>query len=89
MSFKIIPLKCLSHLSGSNELRRILWAQSNIHYVRKGVLWGPLDQILGPILLAWINLILAWIINNRHYNLSDAITYPLLNLNGATIEAGN
>ena len=88
MSLKIIPLKCSSHLSGANELRRILWAQFDINYIRKGVLWGPLDQILGTLLLTWINLILAWIINYIHNKMRDAITYSFPKLIGATVEAG-
>ena len=34
----------------------------------------------------FLTLIPAWISNYIHYNVSDEITYPFLNFNGATVE---
>ena len=42
---------------------------------------------LGPLLLTWFTIFIpAWISNYIHYNVWDEITYPFLNLNGATVE---
>ena len=40
----------------------------------------------GPFYLHGLTLIPAWISNYIHYNVSDEITYPFLNFNGATVE---
>ena len=39
-----------------------------------------------PLLPIWMNLTPAWLSNYIHYNVWDEITYPFLNLNGATVE---
>ena len=39
-----------------------------------------------PFYLHGLTLIPAWISNYIHYKVWDAITYPFLNFNGATVE---
>ena len=39
-----------------------------------------------PFYLHGLTLISAWMSNHTHYNVWDAITYPFLNFNGATVE---
>ena len=41
---------------------------------------------LNPLLLTWFIPIPAWIVNYFPYILSDKITYPVPNFNGATVE---
>ena len=50
------------------------------------VFMQDVSAYLWPLLLTWINLYPAWISNYIHYNVSDEITYPFLNFNGATVE---
>ena len=43
-------------------------------------------QIRAPFYWHGLTLIPAWVSNYTHCNLQDEITYPFLNLNGATVE---
>ena len=44
------------------------------------------NRLHGLLLLAWINLISAWISEYIHYKLWEEITYPFPNFNGCTVE---
>ena len=44
------------------------------------------DRHQGPLLLTWFNLIPAWKSNLMHSKVWDGITFPFLNVNGATVE---
>ena len=48
--------------------------------------WIKLSVTYGPFYEHGLTFIPAWISNYIHYEMWDEITYPFLNVNGATVE---
>ena len=53
---------------------------------KDGVWYLYTNMSMGPFYLHGLTFIPAWKSNYIHYDVSDEITYPFLNFNGATIE---
>ena len=56
------------------------------NHLISGRVCGSNFDTSGPFNLHGLTLIPAWISNYIHYKVWDEITFPFLNLNGATVE---